>query len=193
MNISQDFILLQPEIRRIVKQRDEYIVRFSELAEATETFDYALNNKFFQVFDNADWKGGSVAVKAVVDKRPDGLTITLYMKGLIDVMCDRCLDYYSQEIMVDQTIFLKYGDHEEELDDNLIMVSKESNQFDLGQLIYEYLALNLPVQKKHPDKSNGKPGCNQEMLKKLDNHMTRDNKSGTDPRWDDLKKIFNNN
>jgi uncharacterized metal-binding protein YceD (DUF177 family) len=51
--------------------------------------------------------------------------------------------------------------------------------------------LALPIRKIHPDDSNGNSTCDPVMLKKLED--LRVEESENDPRWDELKKLMNNN
>ena len=184
---------MQPEIRRSVKKHGEYVVRFSELKEDAETFEYSLEETFFQYFTSAEWE--SVKIRAVVDveKRPDGITLDFDLNGELIVICDRCLDAFPHKVNTRQTLFVKYGQQDEELDDNVVVVSKEENQVDLGRFMYEYLVLALPVRRVHPDLENGAPGCNHEMLERLDQHIVKEDTESSDPRWDELKKLMDKN
>jgi uncharacterized metal-binding protein YceD (DUF177 family) len=51
--------------------------------------------------------------------------------------------------------------------------------------------LALPIRKIHPNDSDGKSKCNPAMLQKLNDLRAEEPES--DPRWDQLKKLMNNN
>jgi uncharacterized metal-binding protein YceD (DUF177 family) len=61
-----------------------------------------------------------------------------------------------------------------------------------GQHCYEYILLALPIQRVHPDDKNGESTCDPGMLDKLKEHIIIEEPE-TDPRWDELKKLMNNN
>lgn len=187
---------MQPEIRRSVMSMTEYVVRFSELREDKETFEFLLGDSFFKVFQNSVWEGGEIKVLVNVLKRPDGITLDFDLKGSLRVVCDRCLELFAMRIDTVDRLFIKYGHEVEELDENVLVISRDDNQIDLSQLLYEYLVLSIPVKKVHPDKKDGSYGCNAEMLEKLNKHIVSDETEETeniDPRWDDLKKLFDKN
>ena len=184
---------MQPEIRRIVKKIGEYVVRFSELKEDTETFEYSLEEKFFQLYTSNDWESGKIRAIVTAEKRVDGITLVFDLRGELTVVCDRCLDAFPHQVSASETLFVKYGLIEEELDDNIVVVSKEENQIDLGKYLYEYLVLSLPVKRVHPDQADGNPGCNPEMLARLNKHIVTEDTEVTDPRWDELKKLMDKN
>lgn len=181
---------MQPEIRRSVKTKSEYVIRFSELSVDTETFEFRLEESFFQGFESSEWEKGDVTVDLTATKRVDGITLDFVFAGFVEVICDRCLDSFPQEIEADYTLYVKFGDEAGELDDNIVVVPRDENQMDLSTLFYEYLLLSLPIQRIHPDKENGESGCNSEMIKKLERHQVEEEKTDTDPRWDELKKLF---
>jgi uncharacterized metal-binding protein YceD (DUF177 family) len=176
-----------------VKKHGEYVVRFSELKEDTETFEYSLEETFFQLFSSPEWESGKIRAFVTVSKRADGITLDIDLDGTLTVICDRCLDAFPHEVVVRQTLFMKYGQQEEELDANVVVVSREDNQVDLGKYMYEYLVLALPVRRVHPDLANGSPGCNPDMLQKLEEHIVTQETERTDPRWDELKKLMDKN
>jgi uncharacterized metal-binding protein YceD (DUF177 family) len=38
---------------------------------------------------------------------------------------------------------------------------------DISGWLYEFVMLSIPLQRVHPDKENGEPGCNPEIIKLL--------------------------
>lgn len=176
-----------------MKKHGAYVVRFSELKEDTETFEYTLGETFFQLFTSPEWESGEIRAVVTVEKRADGITLDFDLHGALTVICDRCLDAFPHKVSAHQVLFVKYGQEEEELDANVVVVSREENQVDLGRFMYEYLVLALPVRRVHPDLENGQSGCNPEMLEKLNKHIVTEETGGTDPRWDELKKLMDKN
>ena len=169
------------------------MVRFSELRDETNTFEFLLEESFFQKFDSTEWEAGKVKALLDVVKRADGITMDLHLKGTLSVTCDRCLEPFPFLVDTLQRLYVKYGHQEEELDDNVVVVSREDNMIDLGSYFYEYLVLALPLQRVHPEMKNGKSGCNPEMMQKLGNHIVREESERSDPRSDELKKLIDKN
>jgi len=184
---------LQPEIRRSVRSMTEYVVRFSELKEDKETFEFILGESFFKVFQSNDWESGRINVIAFVQKRYDGITIDIQLNGDVMVICDRCLDAFSYKVETNDRLFVKYGQANEELDDNVVIVTLDENQIDLSHFLFEYLVLSLPVTKAHPENEDGSSDCNVEMMERLSRHIVSEETENIDSRWDDLKKLFDKN
>jgi uncharacterized metal-binding protein YceD (DUF177 family) len=119
----------------------------------------------------------------------------LKIKGKVELQCDRCLENYRQKIKQKTDFFVKFGEKEFEEGENVIWILPEENHLNLAQLIYEYVILSIPLRHVHPKNENGERECNKEMLNKLKNYMVsqNDEEVSTDPRWDALKKLGNNN
>jgi uncharacterized metal-binding protein YceD (DUF177 family) len=71
-------------------------------------------------------------------------------------------------------------------DDDIWMINENDSELDLFHFIYESILLALPQQIIHPD-IDGKPSCNPEMIKILEDLSNK--KPETDPRWEALKNI----
>ena len=84
------------------------------------------------------------------------------------------------------------GKVRDEDDPDIITIHAEEPVLDLKQYFYEYILLALPIQRIHPDDSEGNSTCDPHMLEKLQEHIVNDIDE-KDPRWDELKKLANNN
>ena len=176
-----------------MKKNHAYILLFSEFKEEVESFEFQLDQTFFSDFQSPNWEDGEVKADLEVTRRSDGFTFRFSFTGLIRVICDRCLDPYSFAVDHEETLFVKLGEDAEEMDNDVVVVARESNQIDLSQLFYEYMVVMLPVKKVHPDNSKGEPGCNAEMMNRLQDHTPQEEEEPTDPRWDELKKLMDKN
>ena len=171
----------------------EYVVQFSELKEDRETFEFLLEDSFFKVFQSSEWENGRIKVIVIARKRFDGITFEFSLNGELKVRCDRCLEAFSLHVNIDDRLFVKYGQKDKELDDDVVFVSPDENQIDLSQFLYEYLVLSIPVKKVHPVDERGNTVCNMGMIEKLKKHIVSEESEEIDPRWNDLKKLFDKN
>lgn len=169
------------------------MLRFSELIKEQETFEFVLNDKFFAFFQSDEWEGGDVIVHVNALKRADGITLDMNLNGSLLVKCDRCLEIFPLKVKFAEKLIIKFSDDANYLDANILTISREENQVDLGQFFYEYLITTLPGKKIHPELEDGKTGCDEKMIKKLEEHIIDEENDEIDPRWDELKKIFNKN
>jgi len=128
-------------------------------------YQYVINDSFFEDRDYSEVKKGVVNLHLGVEKMETMFVLTLNFKGKMVLQCDRCGDDYEQAIEDSAEIYLKYGAEKDDEDEDVIIITKNDSEFDLSDLIYEYIILSLPIHRTHDDESL----CNQEVLAKLHN------------------------
>jgi uncharacterized metal-binding protein YceD (DUF177 family) len=155
-----------------------------------------LDDTFFEKFENSEIKNGSLKAGVSLTKQPTLMILEFAVKGTVELLCDRCLDKYNQRVNNKSKLFVKFGLEEEEMSDEIIVISFEDHQINVAQFLYELVVLGLPIKHVHPAGKNGKSTCDPEMIKKLDEYLVKDtSEEGEDPvdeRWNELKKLLDN-
>ena len=175
-----------------MSKRGTYAVRISGLGEGEHDFQFELDRSFFVSFEHPEIENGNVQARVVLEKKPGVFALHFTLEGEVEVVCDRCLEAFMQDISTNQTLFLKTGDNPGEVEDDVLVISRDEHEIEVGQFMFEFVILALPYQKVHPEDSRGQSGCDPEMLKRLDAHRYKETgqESSTDPRWDALKGII---
>ena len=173
----------------------KYNIEFKGLNEGLHDFEFEVNDKFFEHFEESLVDKGEVTVNVKVEKRSTFIKLHFDIGGWLELTCDRCLEEYKQPIQHQTEMFVKYGEKAYDDGENVIWVNPDEHQINLAQIIYEFIALSIPLRHVHPKNSEGKRACNKEMLEKLKNYMhaAKEEEPSTDPRWDALRKLRNNN
>jgi DUF177 domain-containing protein len=169
-----------------------YTILLSGLKEGHHTVDFEIDNKFFEEFEESEVKEGSLIANIAMDKRSTHLDMQLKVSGSVRVSCDRCLEMFSQPVNSENRLLVKFGKTIEDTDPDILSVPFDAYELDLKQQIYEFIMLALPIKRVHPADKNGKSTCDPVMLKKLD-ELVIDEEKENDPRWDELKKLMNDN
>lgn len=192
--VYKKFILLQ-HFFRAVSWKTKYDIAFKGLAEGLHEFDFQIDGKFFEHFEASLVEVGEVNIKVLLEKRSAFLKLYFNIKGWVELVCDRCLENYSQKIKHSTEIFVKFGEKEFDEGENVIWILPEEHQLNLAQLMYEFVILSIPLRHIHPKNKNGERECNKEMINKLKNYMhtEEEEQAPSDPRWDALKNLKNNN
>ncbi len=133
-----------------------------------------------------------MAVKVETDKRSSHVGLTIRIEGLVSISCDRCLGILQHPLSCENRLLVKFGKVHDESDPDIITVPPDENELDMAQYFYEYILLAMPIQRIHPDDMNGNSTCDPVMLNKLKEHKVKE-EDNSDPRWDELKKLMNNN
>jgi len=180
-----------------VSWKSKYSIEFKGLKEGLHDYEFEVNNSFFEHFREGLVEEGEVIIKVQLEKRSAFLKLNFAVSGWLQLVCDRCLENYQQDVELETELFVKFGE-EKEFDegDNVIWVLPEEHVLDLAQLIYEYVALSIPLRHVHPNEE-GENSCNREMLEKIEiyTHSEEDDEEDDeiDPRWAALKNLKNNN
>ncbi len=174
----------------------------------TQEFEYILDNEFFKNIEGEDVQKGEVKVLLTVKRSVATFELNFELDGVIQIPCDRCLDDMDHEVESKETLYVKFGEEYSEESDNVVVIPESDGELNIAWFLYEFIALTIPLKHVHPA---GK--CNKSMSAKLRKHVARtgdeadeedtpysdeidDTPEGeveTDPRWDELKKIIDNN
>ena len=162
-------------------------------------YKYRLDNQFFTDIDSTEIQKGELDVTLKVKKTSGVYRLDFQTVGNIIVTCDRCLDEMEQPIESSDVLKVKLGDEFSEVGD-IVIVPEEDGYINVAWFMYEFITLNIPIKHVH---ASGK--CNKDMVHELNKHLrTIDDEEESfmdetdevremDPRWNELKKILDNN
>jgi uncharacterized protein len=170
-----------------------YTIPVNGLKDGQHYFDFKIDKEFFEQFEESEVKEGELRVVVTADKRATHIDLIIEIGGNISISCDRCLGIFSLPVECTNRLLVKFGRVYEENDPDIVTLSAEEPELDLMQYFYEYILLALPIQRRHPDDEDGNSTCDTDMLEKLQDHIIGETDSSIDPRWDELKKLMNNN
>ena len=188
---------------------DAYRIDLKGMAADSCHYDFALDDQFFADVEGQDVQKGHVNVSLNVKKTGSSYELNFQTEGVVRVLCDRCLDEMELPVKTSDCVSVKFGDGYSE-EENVITVSFEEGAINVAWLIYEFIALAIPIKHVHPDGM-----CNEEMSRKLHEHLCEetatfsedvypafpeeehggkgDGNETCDPRWNELKKLLDNN
>ena len=162
------------------------------LKEGVHKFQFHVDERFFDNFNESLVKNGEVEVKLLFEKHPSFFMLNFRFYGTLQLPCDRCgvkLDYPIDND--DSSVVVKFDEHREgDKDDSnadVIYISRNDTHLNVGQLIYEFISLSIPVNHVNCDNIEGKKPCDEQVLTQL--RTAREQKQTVDHRWDDLQKI----
>ena len=169
-----------------------YTIPLSGLKEGHHTIDFEIDKKFFEQFEESEVKEGSLIANVEIDKRSTHLDMIIRISGSVRISCDRCLEPFLQPIQSENRLLVKFGKSIEDIDPDIISVPADEHELALQQHIYEFIMLAIPIKRVHPADKKGNSTCDPVMLKKLEELIIEEEKVN-DPRWDELKKLMNDN
>lgn len=190
---------------------DKYKIDLKGMQADSCKYEFVLDNLFFANIDAPEVQKGKVNVELLVKKTSRAFELNFQTDGIVWVPCDRCLDDMEQPVSSTDKLLVKFGHEYAEEGDNLIVIPEEEGEINVAWFMYEFIALAIPMKHVHA------PGkCNKAMSSKLSKHIrttpddemdeetflpeeesnelaNEDTETAVDPRWDELKKILDNN
>lgn len=168
-----------------MREDSNFDIPFGGLALGSHQFDFKIGDLFFKSIEYSEIKHGNVNAEVELIKESTMLVFNFYLKGYVELVCDRCLDKYKQELEGTFKLIVKFAEEAEEISDEIITVPHDKTDINLTHYLFEYIVLLLPLKHVHPDDEDGNNSCNKEMLHILEEHVV----TKTDPRWAALKNI----
>jgi uncharacterized protein len=167
-----------------------YDIAYKGLPDGQHVFEYNIDRSFFELIDDSLIEDGRLLAKIDLHKQTTMLTLNFDIKGVVNTICDRCLDPLELKVSHKARIYIKFGDVYDEPTEEIIVLPHEEYQYNVAQLIYEFIGLSMPMQKVH--KNNG---CDPSMIARLEhiNETESDDSAESDPRWGELKKLLDKN
>ena len=158
------------------------------LKDEETSLEFTLDDTYLEALDGADVKKGSLHVSVSIRKATGFFEFNFHTDGEIVIPCDRCLDDMTLPVDTDNCLIVKLGSVYSEEDD-VIVVPENEGILDMAWLIYEFVALVMPIRHVHaPGKCN--PAMTQ-ALEELSSDRSSDEESNQpiDPRWAKLKDL----
>ena len=169
-----------------------FSVNIIGLSYKAHQFDYEFGSAFFEKYGKDLVSDGHFSANVVLDKHETFIEADFRIKGEAKLICDRSLEPFDFHIDIDRRIMFKYGEEEAEMSDEIMIISRDRVSLELGQYMYEFISLSIPIKKVHPkfqeaeeddeDDSQGKMIYTSETRNSCEEHKV-------DPRWEILKKL----
>jgi uncharacterized protein len=168
---------------------ESYRIHILGLSLSVHQFQYEIGNEFFRKYDTGLVSEGKFTVAVALDKRETFLEASFKINGFISLVCDRSLDEFEYPITLNRLMIFKYGDQDMEISEDVTMIEHGTETLEIGQFIYEYIALAVPMKKLHPRYQDE---TDEEGIMYSSDSGEEKKEDEIDPRWEMLKKLNKN-
>ncbi len=150
-----------------VNMDDKFIIPLNGLAAGKNEFSWQAGKEFFEAFENTEILDAELDVTVTVEKSGRYFGVDCEIDGSVTVACDRCLEDLKMPVETDVMLSVKFGNEEtsedhQEGEREIVFVPEGDAEFDMSQIIYDYVCLALPMQRHHEE-----GGCSPEAMKWL--------------------------
>ncbi len=168
----------------------EFSVNIIGLSNKVHQYEFQLGNSFFEHYGNDIVSGGEFRVEVALDKRETFIEADFTISGKAKLICDRSLETFDFPISLKPKMVFKFGEEEKEVSDEIMIIPRDKTSLELGQLIYEFICLAMPLKKVHP-RFQTEEDDDEESEGKIiyTSGAAEDEPETIDPRWEKLKKL----
>ncbi len=170
----------------------DYSVNIIGLSQKTHHFSFRLEDAFFKAQEIQLFEKGNFDAEVVLDKHETFINAEFKISGTAALICDRSLEPFDLVLNLKEKIVFKYGEEEGELSEEIVVIKHDKVSIDIGQYLFEFIALAMPMKRLHPrfeetdedeDDSEGK------LVYTSKSSVDQDPEQPMDPRWEQLKKV----
>ena len=183
-----------------------YDIDIFRLPNGEHNYDFEVNDAFFALFNYGLIEKGQANINVQLLKTDTMITVNFDIRGKVELVCDRSLENFNYPIELNERLLVKYGEEEEELDDDLLVITQNTQKINVAQFIYEIIGISLPMKKIHPDYLEEEDEDEFDDLSEgrlvyssldkdqedTEEDSKEENGEPIDPRWDILKNLKNN-
>ena len=176
-----------------MSNRREFEIAFVGLKPGVHEFNYEINNRFFEEYNDQDFRNPDACVKLLLEKSNGFMLLRFQVGGKAEVTCDRCGNNLPIQLFEDFSVTIKMTDdpelmNEQEEDPDVYYISRGESHIDVKDWIYEFVNLSIPMQKTCEYEKMDGPYCNPAAREML-NNWKQDENGGANPIWKGLEKF----
>lgn len=169
-----------------------YSVNIVGLSNKEHHFQYEFGGEFFRKYGTDLLSEGKFHVDVLLTKQETFIQIEFRIKGAASLICDRSLEPFEYPIESISRIVFKYGEEYQEITDEIIVIPRDTATLELGQYIYEFISLAVPLKRLHPrfkDEAEESDDVEGKIVYSSEASKEKKDEEEIDPRWNILKKL----
>jgi len=177
-----------------MSRRREFEIAYVGLKPGVHEFSYLINDKFFEAFQQQDFRKCKANVKLTLDKKSSFMLLKFEIGGALEVSCDRCNSNLPLELWDEFNITVKLVEdpeqmNEQEEDPDMYYIGQGESHVDVANWIYEFIILTIPMQKACDFEKMDGPHCNKTALEVLKKLEPEEKETKENPIWKGLEKF----
>lgn len=170
------------------------IVNIISLSQKVHHFDFLLKDDFFVARNNQLFSKGDFKAAVTFDKHETFIEALFNIDGSAELICDRSLEVFDFPINLREKIIFKYGEEEGELSEEIVVITRDRVNIDVGQYLFEFITLAIPMKRLHPRFLEEGDDEDEESEGRMvytsgSSDEETDPEEPMDPRWEQLKKV----
>lgn len=174
---------------KAMKHNREFEIAWLGLKPGEHVYEFNVGDEFMHEHgapaETHEWNAN---VKLRLDRQQRFLRLHFDVSGTVVLPCDRCGDDFPLSLWDEFDLLVKLTGEEEDGEEtdeeaDVAFIPRHETVVDIGNWLYEFVMLSIPLQKVHPDGA-----CNPEAMKLL-NQLGAATDAPQHDIWKGLKNI----
>ena len=176
-----------------MSMRREYEIAFVGLKPGVHEFNYEIDDRFFEEYQEQDFRHTKAHVKLYLERNNGFMLLRFEIGGKAEVTCDRCSNDFPFDLFDEFSLTVKMVESPDEMNDNeedpdVYYISRGESHLDVKNWIYEFINLSIPMQKTCSYENMDGPHCN-ETVREMLNKMKPGEENQGNPLWKGLENL----
>ncbi|MEM1405280.1 MAG: DUF177 domain-containing protein [Bacteroidota bacterium] len=167
-----------------MRESGKFKIDIFKLSNGEHHYEFNIDHTFFTEMQESEIEEGTGKINIELNKKETFISILFIIDVTVKLECDRSLEAFYFNIKKQEDLIFKFGEEDIELDDNIVIIHRDTQRLGLAQYIYEFIHISIPMKKLHP--RYGEDSGEDELIYSSFNENTTE---GSDPRWEQLKKL----
>jgi uncharacterized metal-binding protein YceD (DUF177 family) len=176
--------------------RREYEIAFVGLQPGSHNFEYGIDDKFFEAYQEQLFSNCNAVIKLALEKNTGFMQLRFEVDGTVSTNCDRCGNDLTVPLWDEFNIIVKLVENpetmnNEEQDPDVYYIARTESLLYMKDWLYEFINLSVPLQNQCANNEKGESLCNQEVLDALQKLKVNESTEQTKEIWKGLDKFKN--
>lgn len=160
------------------------------LSHKQHEFEFTIDDSLFSHYEHSIVEHGKGKCQLLLDKTETMMTLNMHIIGSVELICDRSLESFDYPIDLDEKVIIKFGEDNYSLSEDVMVIKLDTPSINVGEFIYEFITLAVPLKKLHPRFEDDLDEDDQPaMIYTSQDDEDEDESQESDPRWEALKKL----
>ena len=182
---------------KAMKENKRYKIDVYGLKNGLHEYCFDINDELFESFGDSLIDSGDGTCTVTLLKKETMMELSFLIQASTTLICDRSNEPFEYEINSTDNLIVKYGEDFDDSNEEMWIIPSDCQSINIQQLLYEYLALSIPMKKLHPRYEEEECDDNAQLewvytVGQSDEEDTSQDEEDIDPRWAALKNIKKN-
>ena len=166
-------------------------IHIFNLSIGEHNYEIEIDEKLFEAFENEIVSSGKLTANILLSKSEAMIEMDFQIEGIVELECDRSLDLFDYPLNFEKKMIFKLGEEEQELSDEVLVISRDTQTINVASLIFEFITIEVPMKKLHPRFLETETDEDSEGTMVYSSEVSDETEydEEPDPRWKALGKL----